>query len=158
MDGEIYLWKEWLLKVKRRSVPVKPTPWSVMPSSSLRVAWNLLSVVPAAAPTVQGLTEMVVASLGPLFPPAWTTNIPALRANRREISNALSKLGTPSGGSSGPMERINISTPSWAAYTRKSNRYLVPCRQIGGKLGKTNLGRTRTLIELLWWNDRNFFC
>lgn len=53
---------------------------------------------------------------GPVFPAAWTTKIPAFTAERSAISIGLKKVATPGGRLFGVIDKLIISTPSWAAY------------------------------------------
>ncbi|KAF7811205.1 Subtilisin-like protease SBT2.4 [Senna tora] len=72
----------------------------------------VLSVVEAATPILHGLNDTTVEAAGPLFPEASTTNTPAFRANNKLVSNTLSNVTVSSGASSGPTERLKMSTPS----------------------------------------------
>lgn len=52
---------------------------------------------------------------GPVFPAACTTNIPAFTAASKAISKELKKVAKPGGRLLGAMDKLMMSTPSWAA-------------------------------------------
>lgn len=49
---------------------------------------------------------------GPVFPAAWTTNIPAFTAESNDMSIGLKNVASPEGLLFGVSDKVNISTPS----------------------------------------------
>ena len=49
---------------------------------------------------------------GPVFPAAWTTNIPVFTAESMAMSIGLKKVATPGGFRFGVIDKLSISTPS----------------------------------------------
>lgn len=72
----------------------------------------------AAAPTVKihGLKDEMLLEDGPVFPAACTTKIPAFTAESKAMSIGLKKVAIPGGRLLGVIDKLTMSTPSWAAW------------------------------------------
>lgn len=61
---------------------------------------------------IQGLKDDMLLGDGPVFPAAWTTNIPVFTAESMAMSIGLKKVATPGGFRFGVIDKLSISTPS----------------------------------------------
>ena len=70
-----------------------------------------------AAPTVKihGLKEGMLLGTGPVLPDACTTKMPAFTDDSNAMTMGLKNVAVSGGRLLGVIDKLNMSTPSWAA-------------------------------------------